>query len=122
MSYPEAALPFLFVPLFIPRDGDDPTDTTAVDFDADTFISTLRSTLEECEPKQDDRESDDSLSISDDEETSVLLPRAEEEEDKEMEELMTQMDEELSATSIGKSFERLKEEDVMAYQELHILI
>ena len=96
--------------LLFPRAGDDPASNSAVVFDADTFMNSLRSMLEvRSESKKDEDDSDDSLSISDDEGSSGLSPRKEEEE-REMEELMTKMDDELSMTSIGKSFECLKKE------------
>lgn len=82
---------------------------TAVDFDADTFLDTLRSMLQDnSDTKVDEDESDNSLSISDDDEgTSEVRPEEElEDEGREVEELMAKMDEELAMTSVGKSFEK----------------
>lgn len=86
-------------------------DAKAVDFNPETFLSTLKSMLDRANENNIDSDSDvldeeDTLSISDNEEGQPMDDN--DGGDRDMEEVMAQMDQELAQTEVGKSFEKLK--------------
>ncbi len=108
-------------------------EPSAVNFDPDSFVSTLQSMLGESNvakqpsPDSEDSLSDDDLSISSEEGVVSGVGGAIDEEGPSISELMADMDLELAHTELGKSFEKAKVYYMycirvcLDYQRLHFL-
>ncbi len=104
-------------------------DSEEVNFDADSFLDVMKAMLGEPSPPEEGKGASDLDSEEEDELSGGFMSSGEEEEsggseeetmaagvgggengrrDEEMEEIMEQMDRELGATEVAKSFEKMK--------------